>query len=719
MALAACGGGSSNPQDSGIEKTYLKVQASDAQGDALSYQWRVTGGTIDNPNGPETVWTLPSTPGLHFAYVLVSDGKGGYVQQQYAASSDAFGGTLAPKPATVHTPPPADDIAGTSGRLRLVASDNTAFAPPGGGAKARRLVVLPDIKVELLSGTTVVAGGLTDLGGELSLPRLPTGQTYTVRCAADDAAAVPANCGTYTVTDVARRLNFFPALTASRNLRLFGHVGLADGGVCAADDEYFGLRRSATVRLLAADGSVVAGPRRVNRFGDYLLDAAVPVSASLRLEVQCEGLTQSAAVPTDPAGYAADRPIEVSVVLANSRPQIQKVVANGPDGNVRGRMVTPLADAESNALPGGLQFLAYKGADTAASACRYYRSFGATRDCDAQGRMIDPISFDDWKKARGFGADGSGSAKALYINQMDLNLVRRMVAVEQAANDIAFYVCNTPGPDTQTQAETNERIDTALRGERLVACVAMEWSPTPGVNGGQPFTKFLTFGPDGSLLPSVNLDGRGEKFLPGTCVACHGGSLQNGSFPDRGNPSPNLGSRFLPFDTGNYLFGSGPGLTESDQGAGLHALNQLVRKTEADPASPTSLLIDGWYAAGGTTLDKSYVPPSWRAADSQPATAGAALLYREVVGGACRTCHVAMGPAFNWDEASRLLGNTRVQSHVCGGSEDLAVNASMPNALVSRDRIAERIRTDPALAEVMTRLLGCSAPKPDPVYPKR
>jgi hypothetical protein len=43
----------------------------------------------------------------------------------------------------------------------------------------------------------------------------------------------------------------------------------------------------------------------------------------------------------------------------------------------------------------------------------------------------------------------------------------------------------------------------------------------------------------------------------------------------------------------------------------------------------------------------------------------------------------------------------------------------MPNALVSRDRIAERIRTDPALAEVMTRLLGCSTPKPDPVYPKR
>jgi len=40
---------------------------------------------------------------------------------------------------------------------------------------------------------------------------------------------------------------------------------------------------------------------------------------------------------------------------------------------------------------------------------------------------------------------------------------------------------------------------------------------------GLPFARFLIFGPNGDLLPSVNLDGNGEKFVPGACVACHGG----------------------------------------------------------------------------------------------------------------------------------------------------------------------------------------------------
>jgi hypothetical protein len=43
----------------------------------------------------------------------------------------------------------------------------------------------------------------------------------------------------------------------------------------------------------------------------------------------------------------------------------------------------------------------------------------------------------------------------------------------------------------------------------------------------------------------------------------------------------------------------------------------------------------------------------------------------------------------------------------------------MPNALSARDRVAERVQADPALAALMTTFLGCNAPLPDPVYPKR
>jgi mono/diheme cytochrome c family protein len=311
---------------------------------------------------------------------------------------------------------------------------------------------------------------------------------------------------------------------------------------------------------------------------------------------------------------------------------------------------------------------------------------------------------------------------ANYINKWDLNLVRRMVATSTAADALAFYVCNHPGPEGGTQTEIDQVLETGMKDENRVACVAMEWTSSPGVNGGVPFTKFLTFAPDGSLLPSINLDGRGEKYMPGACVACHGGTQYNGRFPDKGNPSPFLGARFLPFDTGNFLFSSRQHLTEPAQADALYLLNQMVRATErtgpAAPDSATTRLIDGWYA-GGRTLDKNFLPGQWRVDETQAATAGAARFYREVVGTSCRTCHTALGENFDWDVLGPSRLRLKVEGHVCGGTSDLARNASMPNALVTHNNMWERARIDPGIAELMRSFLGCAAPRPDPVYPKR
>lgn len=717
--LVSCGGGTGNDRDSGPSKTTLRVQASDAEGDALQYQWRVTSGRIENRNANETVWTLPDGPGLHFAYVTVSDGRGGYVEQQYAVASDALDTPAPARPPVAHTAPAVNDFDGSATRLRFISADATTFVPPAGGAAVPRQVYLPDVQVQVVhqaSGGTVFSG-LADLTGEVSLPKLRAGDTYQLRCSTSPDAA-PGDCGSFVAGTEASVRRIFPPLSAARNLRLYGHIGFEDGGVCGTQNDYFALQRSATVQLQQADGTALTPALRVNRFGDYALDAAVPVQASLRLQVQCEGYGATLDVPAAGAGgYRAAQPVELSHRIPNSRPRIVKMVASGPDGNVRGRMIVPLPDLESNGLPGADQFLAFKGKDTPLSACMYYRAIGAVGDCDSQGRMIDPISLDDWERRHKFKPydEGNVEVSAKYVNQMDLNLVRFMRATRTAPDNIAFVVCNHPGPENGTQEEVDDAIAKGLNGEREVACVAMEWSTTPGVNGGRPFTKFLTFAPDGALLPSVNLDGRGEKYMPGTCVACHGGTQYNGKFPEKGNPSPYLGSGFLAFDTGNYLFSSDPKLGEARQGKAIHDLNQLVRATEADDNTPTSRLIRGWYAGGGTVLDKQYVAPAWQAADAQ--TPGAARFYREVVGASCRTCHVSMGPRFDWD--SIVLSPTRAAAHVCGGTADLYANASMPNALVSRDRVAERVAADPALASLMTTFLGCSAPLPDPAYPKR
>jgi mono/diheme cytochrome c family protein len=722
------GGSTGSVANSGPTKTSLRVEAFDADGDALQYQWRVTGGSVENRNARETVWTLPDGPGLHFAYVVISDGKGGYIEQQYAVSSDGTGVAAPARQPVSYTASVISDFSGTPVRLRFESPDATNFVPSGGGAAVRRTVYLPDVQVQVVSGGAAVFSGVSDLSGEISLPKLDAGRSYDIKCATTQGVILDTCRSGFSPGTVASVVPVSPLLSEARNLRLYGHVALADGNICGMHNEFFGMQSAATVQLLQADGASLGPAVRINRFGDYALDAAVAVQARLKLRVQCESYTATLDVPAPAAsGYVSGAPVEVSHQIPNTRPQVTKLLANGMDGNVRGDTVElELPGAQSKTLPHPDHFLTYKGRDTKLSACMYYRSLGAAGDCDAQGNMVAPISFDDWKRRHRFApfAASNTEVAANYINRWDLNLVRRMVATSTAPDSLAFYVCNHPGPDGSTQKEIDQVLETGLKGENEVACVAMEWSVTPGVNGGVPFTKFLTFAPDGSLLPSINLDGRGEKYMPGACIACHGGTQYNGRFPDKGNPSPMLGSRFLPFDTGNYLFSSRPDLTEQAQTDALYLLNQMVRTTEktdaAVPNSPTTRLIDGWYA-GGKTLDKNFLPPKWRVDESQAATAGAARFYREVIGTSCRTCHTALSsPRFDWDSLGPAsFRSARVELHVCGGTADLARNASMPNALVTRNNMSARAQVDPGIAALMRTYFGCDAPQPDPAYPQR
>jgi mono/diheme cytochrome c family protein len=741
-ALAACGGGDSagsagsvstgTVADRGVSRTSLRVEAFDGDGDTLQYQWRATGGIIENRNSLETVWTVPDGPGLHFAYVVVSDGKGGYVEQQYAVATDDLRTTAPAKPTVNHFAPIVKDFAGTPLRLRLVSPDSSngkaMFAVPGTGTTAQRLIYLPDVQVQVMLDSSIVFTGTSDLSGEVSLPKLDASKTYSVMCSTAQGS-IPVSCrDSFKSGTTATVLESSPRLLEDRNLRLYGHIALVDGGVCGTQNEFFGMQSAATVQLQQADGAPLGAAVRVNRFGDYALDAAVAVKGSLKLRVQCESYVTTLNVPAPTgSGYASNAPVELSHQIPNSRPRVVKLVANGQDGNVRGEMVqleTP--DGQSKSLPRPDHFLTYKGQDTRMSACMYYRSIGAVGDCNDQGNMTTPISFEDWKRQNQFKpyAGNNAEVSANYINKMDLNLVRRMVATKKTDDAIAFYVCNHPGPKGTTQAEVDQVLDTGLRDEKRVACVAMEWTVSPGVNGDVPLTKFLTFAPDGSLLPSINLDGRGEKYMPGACVACHGGTQYNGRFPDKGNPSPFLGAKFLPFDTGNYYFGSSYALTEQAQTDALYLLNQYVSETERTskdkPDTATTRLVDGWYHSRTTkTLDKGYVPEQWSNETNQP---GAIKFYREIIGSSCRTCHTALGGNFDVDKTP-AFGPSRLKDHAgsrtCGGTQDLANNASMPNALVSRDRVAERIKADPELAVLMQKFLGCAAPSADPAYARR
>ena len=94
------------------------------------------------------------------------------------------------------------------------------------------------------------------------------------------------------------------------------------------------------------------------------------------------------------------------------------------------------------------------------------------------------------------------------------------------------------------------------------------------------------------------------------------------------------------------------------------------------------------------------------------------------MGAACRTCHVAF-QGFDWDASpTRIVSAdpalpSPAKAHLCGGSANLVVNASMPNALISRDRALQRVASDPELASLMQQFFGCTTPLPDPAYARR
>jgi hypothetical protein len=468
-----------------------------------------------------------------------------------------------------------------------------------------------------------------------------------------------------------------------------GRVVLSDGEPCGTVNEFFGKTAVGQATLLDAAGAVLDGPNRMNAFGHYgfTLD---PNAATVKLE--CEGVAPVSVPITDYDNSASPR-----TVLAGTAAPIVTGMSAKLNGNEVGIFLPPPSGLPSDNVADAEFFLSFKGIDSRLSACKYYLSIGAVKSCDAQGNMSGAISFDDWKRRmrmKPFRSDDYGaSAKlpkefvATYINRVDLNLTRNHHSVSYGPNQVAAYVCNHLGPADESQGAADIAIDNAVKGKNLVACVAMDYSVTLGVNGNKPFTRFLIFGPSGELLPSVNLDGRREKFVPAVCVACHGSDKYAGRYAESGQSFADIGAHFLPYDTGNFSFSSKAGFTQADLETAIHDLNKNV--LHSGPNVAMTELIEGWYADGTGKLDQNYVPVSWR-------TRPAADLdfYKHVYAHSCRTCHVAFTEALNFDHYDNINtsfppvnedGLLRTSLSVCGGSSSFVRTFSMPNSLRTMD----------------------------------
>lgn len=714
---------------------HLKASASDSGNLSLTYRWRTTDGRLLAESGTETDWALPSGPGLHFAYLLVSNNSGGYSESRIAVNTDTIGTPLIIPPTSALQAPAGPSRQGNYYRSFVQAglTSTTYFSSDITSGPTGHLVLAAGVGVTVrtpnFSQTFPSTGpALTNLRGEFVVPELPAASSYNLNCNAGPLLAQPGGCnsnsGWNSVLD--RTFSMLPvAITdwypAGQNTFqvwpwLVGTLKLSDGSACGISDEFFGVRSVGRASYTDANGTplfntdpnagpitVQFGPVDVNEFMDYALpSASLSNGGPTHLTLNCEQASPIT-IPIPQGLGTGITDMGVSVVQGVAAPEITQLEA-WYQGTIVATLPPPSATTQaSDVNPRANAFLSTKGIDSRLGACQYYKAVGAVQSCDANGFPQGAVTFDDWKRAVKIGPyalPGTTEYEATYINKMDLNLTRNHHSISYGPGQTAAYVCNHSGPKSldSTPDEIDQVIADAVAGRNLVACVAMDYSSTPGVNVdsnnvAQPFTRFLIFGPSGELLFSVNLDGRGEKFVPGTCVACHGGDHYAGHYPEDGTGFADIGAHFLPYDTGNFEFSTSPGLTQADQEEAIYQLNQNV--LNAGPTLAAQELIAGWYPNGSHILDLNYVPSSWQAG-----TAEQIKYYKDIESHYCRSCHVALTEGYNFDHLSNYrlpndsyrstgtFGFLATKSAQCGpmffGLPTLEY--SMPNSLVTFNR---------------------------------
>ncbi len=714
--LSACGGGSGDGGTSGgavcenapsspsptlppltsPATVQVSVTVSDigVAGGTLHYQWKSTDGTIADVNAPTTTWSLPGGPGLHFAYVLVSNGYGGYTERRIAVNTDSFG-------LSAVVPTPVDYVAPVKGLptgnyLSSYIDGNSIFSNQLYGASEFR-TNKPDVLVYVKNNITnqvFPAGGTanpvkTDIRGQFIIPGvLPQPEpadpniayAYDIQCSADAGATWGSCGGILAMPDYA--LNERSKTGRISEYSINGRFRLADKTACGVVNEFFDKQSTPTATLLNQLKIPLGNPIRISEEGDYTFPQR-PEAAFV--QINCES-NPPVLIPVGQNDVTMNRFLGIATLSKVRAPTIDTMTAMISSVSV-GQFLPPPSGLPSDLLPDKGQFLSYRGLDTRKGACQYYKAIGAVKNCDAQGNLVGAISFDDWQRTTRMGkyaAAGTTEYVANYINQVDLNLTRNHHSISYGPGDTAAYVCNYLGPKDASPGEINTAIDNSVKGKNLVACVAMDHRASPGVNNNQAFTRFLVFGPSGNLLPSINLDGRSEKFVPGTCVVCHGGDKYAGKFPEDSSGYADIGAHFLPYDVGNFAFSCQPGLTRANQEEAIYHLNQNVLDTGPTPAALE--LIIGWYADGTHKLNDAYLPSSWEEANLPVERQGRELqnAYYTLVAHSCRTCHVNLAEEYNFDHYVNMAAY--LNSTVCGNTSNQLRAYSMPNSLVTFNR---------------------------------
>jgi len=327
--------------------------------------------------------------------------------------------------------------------------------------------------------------------------------------------------------------------------------------------------------------------------------------------------------------------------------------------------------------------------DTVAYAQAYYRAIDPNNDKDTLAK---------WKAANNFDSGTGTQVGVVFGDVRDLGYGRRMTARQNVDGTIAVVVENYLVQTGVAYAYSKLNLDAAvLQDPRWHNSTnAIEFSPGPG--GGASFVKFFNFDPaTGQRQATVDLDGRGQKAMPGPCAVCHGGRGDPLTPPDAsGQPlfplvsnsvsqkRGDIQARMLPLEVGTFDFSTSAGFTRADQEAALKQLNRMVlcsypiaaasvfpedacRRPGAltEYRGTAAAFIKSTYGGDGlpnAMYSDTFVPAGWSGAGQSP-------LYQSVVAYSCRSCHFVRGIGFqsdiDFDTFAKFQGYAdRIRVHV-------------------------------------------------------
>ncbi|MEQ1516351.1 MAG: hypothetical protein ABL931_07680 [Usitatibacteraceae bacterium] len=305
-------------------------------------------------------------------------------------------------------------------------------------------------------------------------------------------------------------------------------------------------------------------------------------------------------------------------------------------------------------------------------------SFQTTSTAWAQAyyAAVDPNNqkdtLDKWKAANGFGSGTGTEVNVVFGDVRDWGYGRNLTFRQNLNGTVAANVENYFQEAAGGYTYSRVHLEAAVIKDPLSHKGTNAIEVTPGPNGGPNFAKFYTFDPGtGARRLTIDMDGRGEKAMPGPCISCHGGRgdaltppdangkrlfnlVQNSVSKTRGDVQARL--HVVEPDVLDYS--TAAGFTRADQEAKIKVINRMVlctypiatASTFPEDACRPAANQNEWQGAaaaqiknayGGDGLPKAvfedtYVPNSWL-------VAGQSTLYKEVVATSCRACHNLRG----------------------------------------------------------------------------